>query len=74
MDAETGPARHMTDIAIVSTARTPIGKAYRGALNVTPGAPSPPMPCTMRSRARASEEAEMDDVILAAPCPGGRRV
>ena len=28
----------MTDAVIVSTARTPIGKAYRGALNVTEGA------------------------------------
>ena len=28
----------MTDAVIVSTARTPIGKAYRGALNVTDGA------------------------------------
>src|SRR3569833_4196491 len=29
----------MTDAVIVSTARTPIGKAYRGALNATEGAP-----------------------------------
>ena len=28
----------MTDAVIVSTARTPIGKAYRGALNNTEGA------------------------------------
>ena len=28
----------MTDAVIVSTARTPIGKAYRGALNATEGA------------------------------------
>ena len=28
----------MTDAVIVSTARTPIGKAYRGALNATGGA------------------------------------
>jgi acetyl-CoA C-acetyltransferase len=27
----------MTDAVIVSTARTPIGKAYRGALNNTEG-------------------------------------
>jgi acetyl-CoA C-acetyltransferase/acetyl-CoA acyltransferase len=30
----------MTDIAIVSTPRTPIGKAYRGGFNATPGATS----------------------------------
>ena len=28
----------MTDAVIVSTARTPIGKAYRGAFNATHGA------------------------------------
>ena len=28
----------MTEAVIVSTARTPIGKAYRGALNATEGA------------------------------------
>jgi len=28
----------MTDAVIVSTARTPIGKAYKGALNNTEGA------------------------------------
>ena len=28
----------MTDAVIVSTARTPIGKAYRGAFNMTHGA------------------------------------
>ena len=28
----------MTEAVIVSTARTPVGKAYRGALNDTPGA------------------------------------
>ena len=28
----------MTDAVIVSTARTPIGKAYRGMLNATEGA------------------------------------
>ena len=31
-------ASHQTEAVIVSTARTPIGKAYRGALNATPGA------------------------------------
>lgn len=28
----------MADAVIISTARTPIGKAYRGALNVVEGA------------------------------------
>ena len=42
----------MTDAVIVSTARTPIGKAYRGALNATEGA-DPARPRHRRSgRAR----------------------
>ena len=31
----------MREAVIVSTARTPIGKAYRGAFNTTHGAPRP---------------------------------
>ena len=61
----------MTDIAIISTARTPIGKAYRGALNLTHGA-------TMAGHAiaHALDRAglageEVDDVILGCAMPRG---
>jgi acetyl-CoA C-acetyltransferase len=61
----------MTDVAIISTARTPIGKAYRGALNRTHGA-------TMAGHAiahavqRGGIAREMiDDVILGCAMPRG---
>src|SRR5260370_12464881 len=54
----------MTDAVIVSTARTPIGKAYRGALNNTEGA-------TMLGHAISAalakvnvEGAEVEDVVM----------
>jgi len=54
----------MREAVIVSTARTPIGKAYRGALNATP---SPTLAGhvirTAVERARAEPE-EIEDVIL----------
>jgi len=61
----------MSDAVIVSTARTPIGKAYRGALNNTHGA-------TMGGHvARAALEragiapGEVDDVLFGAALPEG---
>ncbi len=61
----------MTDAVIVSTARTPIGKAYRGAFNNTHGA-------TMGGHviAHAVERAgvdpdEIDDVIMGCAMPEG---
>jgi acetyl-CoA acetyltransferase len=61
----------MADIAIVSTARTPIGKAYRGAFNLTHGA-------TLAGHAvehavvRAKvDPAEVDDVIMGCSMPEG---
>jgi len=61
----------MTDAAIVSTARTPIGKAFRGAFNLTHGA-------TMAghaiqhavARAKLAPE-EVEDVILGCGFPEG---
>src|ERR1700759_4007826 len=54
----------MTEAVIVSTARTPIGKAYKGALNNTEGA-------TLLGHAIASavsraklENAEVEDVVM----------
>ena len=38
----------MREAAIISTARTPIGKAYRGAFNATEAPPLVPMPSTLR--------------------------
>ncbi|PMD02234.1 acetyl-CoA C-acyltransferase, partial [Brevibacterium paucivorans] len=61
----------MTDAVIVSTARTPIGKAYRGAFNNT-------MPQELAGHAikhavqRAGLEGpEIDDVILGAAVQHG---
>ncbi len=61
----------MTEAVIVSTARTPIGKAYRGAFNNTHGA-------TMGGHvirhavARAGLEPEkVDDVIMGCAMPEG---
>src|SRR3712207_3023042 len=62
------PAR---DAVIVSTARTPIGKAYRGAFNATP---SPTLAAhairEVVSRA-ALDPAEIDDVIMGAALQQG---
>ena len=61
----------MTEAAIVSTARTPIGKAFRGAFNLTHGA-------TMAghaiehavARSKLAPE-EVEDVILGCGFPEG---
>ena len=59
----------MRDAVIVSTARTPIGRAYRGAFNATP---SPTLAAhairaaVERSGLRADE---LDDVILGCALP-----
>jgi acetyl-CoA C-acetyltransferase len=56
----------MTDAVIVSTARTPIGRAYRGAFNVT-SAPTLAAHVLTHALARAGlEAAEVEDVILGA--------
>ena len=61
----------MTDAVIVSTARTPIGKAYRGALNNTEGA-------TLLGHAIAAavsrakiDGAEVEDVVMGAALQQG---
>ena len=54
------------DAVIVSTARTPIGKAYRGAFNATP---SPTLAAhAIRAAVERSgvDPAEIDDVIMGA--------
>ena len=60
------------DAVIVSTARTPIGKAYRGAFNATPS------PTLAAHAIRAAVEragvdpAEIDDVHHGRRAPAGR--
>ena len=61
----------MADIAIVSTARTPIGKAYRGAFNLTHGATLAGH-AVKHAVARAKiDPAEVDDVIMGCAMPEG---
>ena len=63
------PAR---DAVIVSTARTPIGRAYKGAFNATPS------PTLAAHAIRAAVErakvdpAEIDDCIIGAAADGSR--
>ena len=61
----------MADIAIVSTARTPIGKAYRGAFNLTHGATLAGH-AVQHAVARAGvDPAEVDDVVMGCAMPEG---
>ena len=54
----------MREAVIVSVARTPIGKAYRGAFNDT-DAPVLAAHCVTQALARAGVEgAEVEDLIL----------
>src|SRR5213075_227933 len=64
IDCRIPPEVTMTEAVIVSTARTPIGKAYKGALNHTEGA-------TLLGHAISSalsraklEGAEVEDVVM----------
>ena len=61
----------MKDVVIVSAARTPIGRAYRGAYNNT-GAPSLGGHAVAAATQRAGvEAAEVDDVIMGAALQEG---
>ena len=61
----------MSDVVIVSTARTPIGKAYRGAFNATK-APTMAGHVVRSAVARAGiEPGEVDDVIVGCAIPSG---
>ncbi|MGI9376074.1 MAG: acetyl-CoA C-acyltransferase [Tsuneonella suprasediminis] len=51
------------DAVIVSTARTPIGKAYRGAFNATPGATLGALSLAPAIERAGIEAGEIDDVI-----------
>ena len=61
----------MTDAVVVSTARTPIGKAYRGALNDTDG-PTLAAHVIGQAISRAGvEPGEVEDVVLGCATPEG---
>ena len=61
----------MRDAVIVSTARTPIGRAYRGAFNATP-APALAAHALRAAVERAGvEPAQVDDCILGCSLPQG---
>jgi acetyl-CoA C-acetyltransferase len=61
----------MADIAILSTARTPIGKAYRGALNITHGATLAGHAVEHAVKRAKVDPVEIDDVILGCSMPEG---
>ena len=54
----------MVDAVIVSTARTPVGKAYRGALNDTTGATLGAHAIREALKRSGVEAAEIEDVIM----------
>jgi acetyl-CoA C-acetyltransferase len=61
----------MRDAVIVSTARTPIGRAYRGAFNATPS-PTLAAHAIRAAVARAGiDPAEVDDCIIGSALPQG---
>ena len=54
----------MTDAVIVSTARTPIGKAYKGALNLTEGATLLGHAISAAVARAGIESGEVEDVVM----------
>jgi len=64
----------MRDAVIVSTARTPIGRAYRGAFNAT-GSPTLAGHCITEAVKRAGiDGAEVDDVVMGCALQQGVQV
>jgi acetyl-CoA C-acetyltransferase len=61
----------MADAVIVSTARTPIGKAYRGAFNLTHGATLAAHVIRHAVERAGLEPGEIEDVILGCAMPEG---
>jgi acetyl-CoA C-acetyltransferase len=61
----------MTEAVIVSTARTPIGKAFRGAFNLTHGAAMAGHAIRHAVERAGVEPAEIEDVILGCGFPEG---
>jgi acetyl-CoA C-acetyltransferase len=61
----------MREAAIVSAARTPIGRAFRGAFNQTPGATMAGHVIKHAMERAAIDPAEVDDVIVGCGLPEG---
>ncbi len=61
----------MVDAVIVSTARTPIGKAYRGAFNDTTGATLGGHAIEHALKRSGIDSAEIEDVIMGCAMPEG---
>ena len=61
----------MREAVIVSTARTPIGKAYRGAFNNTGGAELASYAIAEAVRRAGIDPAEVEDVVLGCATPEG---
>ena len=61
----------MVDAVIVATARTPIGKAYRGALNDTPGATLGGHAIAQALARSGVHGAEIEDVVMGCAMPQG---
>src|SRR5690606_26394020 len=62
---------HVPRAAIVATARTPIGKAYRGAFNNSPGPTLAAHAISAAVERAGIETADVDDVILGCAMPEG---
>lgn len=61
----------MSDAVIVSTARTPIGKAYRGAFNQITGASLGAIPVAEAVRRAGIEPGEVEDCLMGCGLPQG---
>jgi acetyl-CoA C-acetyltransferase len=61
----------MREAVIVATARTPIGKAYRGAFNNTPGPELASLAITEALKRSGVDPAEVEDVVLGAAMAEG---
>lgn len=61
----------MREAAIVSVARTPIGRAFRGAFNQTPGATMAGFVVSEALKRAGVDPAEVDDVVIGAGLPEG---
>src|SRR5690554_2422767 len=69
------PLRHqeisMTEVVIVSTARTPLAKSWRGSFNMTHGATLAAHAIKHAVERAKLEGGEIDDVILGCALPEG---
>jgi acetyl-CoA C-acetyltransferase len=61
----------MIDVAIVSTARTPVGKAFSGAFNNTHGATLAAYAITAAVERAGIDPAEVEDVVMGCAMPEG---